>query len=124
MEIAVPRSVAGSVLLLLALSLPLYLVHLGQTGLSDPDEPYYAVPAHEMMDTGTYAVPLFHGRPWFDKPILFYWIVLAGFLLFGQERSGPHIRGRRDGDDRIGVECFDHSFARYRNRSGPVNGRE
>ena len=78
MDSVVSRSIARGTLLLL-LSLPLYLVGLGHTGLSDPDEPYYAVPAREMMDAGTYLVPLFHGRPWFDKPIFFYWIVLAGF---------------------------------------------
>ena len=91
MDSAVPRSVAGSVLLILILSLPLYLVHLGRTGLSDPDEPYYAVPAHEMMDSGTYDVPVFHGRPWFDKPILFYWIVMTAFLLFGVSEASARI---------------------------------
>src|SRR5881628_3755409 len=91
MDSAVPRSVAGSVLLILILSLPLYLVHLGRTGLSDPDEPFYAVPAHEMMDSGTYDVPVFHGRPWFDKPILFYWIVMTAFLLFGVSEASARI---------------------------------
>ena len=91
MRRSVTRSVAGSVLLLLILSLPLYLIRLGNTGLSDPDEPYYAVPAHEMIESGTWLVPVFHGKPWFDKPILFYWMVLAGFLVFGVTEAGARI---------------------------------
>src|SRR3989442_3965794 len=91
MDSAVSRSVAGSILLLLLLSLPLYLVRLGRTGLSEPDEPYYAIPAQEMMTTGTYDVPLFHGQPWFDKPILFYWIVMTSFLLFGVSEASARI---------------------------------
>jgi 4-amino-4-deoxy-L-arabinose transferase-like glycosyltransferase len=69
--------------LLALLALVLFLVALGATGLSDPDEPYYAVPALEMMRTGTWTITLFHGQPWFDKPILFYWLVLGSFHLLG-----------------------------------------
>jgi 4-amino-4-deoxy-L-arabinose transferase-like glycosyltransferase len=71
------------VALLAALAVPLFFVKLGGAGLVDPDEPYYAVPALEMLKTGTWAVPIFHGEPWFDKPVLFYWMVLAAFKAFG-----------------------------------------
>ena len=65
------------------LAVPLFFVKLGAAGLVDPDEPYYAVPALEMLKTGTWAVPIFRGEPWFDKPVLFYWMVLAAFKAFG-----------------------------------------
>jgi 4-amino-4-deoxy-L-arabinose transferase-like glycosyltransferase len=67
------------------------MIRLGNTGLSDPDEPYYAVPAHEMIESGTWLVPVFRGKPWFDKPILFYWMVLAGFLVFGVTETGARM---------------------------------
>jgi len=86
-----PRSAVFGLLLLTFLSLPLYVIQLGHTGLSDPDEPYYAVPAHEMIESGSWLVPVFHGHPWFDKPIFFYWVVLAGFLLFGVNEVGARI---------------------------------
>src|SRR5262245_42650238 len=70
-------------IVILALSVPLLLHRLGSPGLMDPDEPYYAVPALEMLRTGTWQVPVFHGQPWFDKPILFYWLVLGGYRLLG-----------------------------------------
>jgi len=69
--------------ILFALSLPLFFVKLGAAGLVDPDEPYYAVPALEMLKSGAWAVPVFRGEPWFDKPVLFYWMILAAFKTFG-----------------------------------------
>jgi len=68
---------------IIALAAPLFLIGLGSTALYDPDEPYYAVPAREMLQSGSWQVPLFRGEPWFDKPILFYWIVLAAYKSLG-----------------------------------------
>lgn len=79
-----PRtSPTAAVGLLVALAVPLFFVKLGSAGLVDPDEPYYAVPALEMLKSGTWSVPIFHGQPWLDKPILFYWMILAAFKAFG-----------------------------------------
>ena len=73
----------GAVGVLVALAVPLFFVKLGGAGLVDPDEPYYAVPALEMLKTHIWAVPIFRGQPWFDKPVLFYWMILAAFKAFG-----------------------------------------
>lgn len=81
----------AAVALLVALALPLFFVKLGSAALVDPDEPYYAVPALEMLKTGTWAVPIFHGQPWFDKPILFYWAVLAAFKGLGVSEGAARI---------------------------------
>jgi 4-amino-4-deoxy-L-arabinose transferase-like glycosyltransferase len=75
-----PRAAVG---LLVALAVPLFFVKLGAAGLVDPDEPYYAVPALEMLKSGTWSVPIFRGQPWFDKPVLFYWMILAAYKAFG-----------------------------------------
>lgn len=77
------RRAASSAGLLLLLAIPLFFVGLGAAGLSDPDEPYYAVPALEMLRSGIWQVTIFRGQPWFDKPILFYWMVLAAFKVLG-----------------------------------------
>jgi hypothetical protein len=69
--------------IVVALALPLFFVKLGGAGLVDPDEPYYAVPALEMLKSGRWLVPIFRDRPWFDKPVLFYWMILAAFKTFG-----------------------------------------
>jgi 4-amino-4-deoxy-L-arabinose transferase-like glycosyltransferase len=78
-----PRSPVVAVGLLVFLAVPLFFVKLGGAGLVDPDEPYYAVPALEMLKSGTWWIPVLHGQPWLDKPILFYWIVLGAFKTFG-----------------------------------------
>jgi 4-amino-4-deoxy-L-arabinose transferase-like glycosyltransferase len=76
-------SPAVAVGLLVGLTMPLFFLKLGGAGLVDPDEPYYAVPALEMLKSGSWLVPVFRGQPWFDKPIFFYWIVLGAFKAFG-----------------------------------------
>ena len=80
-----------AVSLLIALAIPLYFVRLGAAPLLDPDEPYYAVPALEMLKAHSWAVPIFRGEPWFDKPILYYWVVLAGYKLLGVEEAAARI---------------------------------
>lgn len=75
-----PKTAVG---LVFALAVPLFFVKLGAAGLVDPDEPYYAVPALEMLKSGTWSVPIFRGQPWFDKPVLFYWMILAAYKTFG-----------------------------------------
>jgi 4-amino-4-deoxy-L-arabinose transferase-like glycosyltransferase len=85
------NSPAAAVGLLVALAVPLFFVKLGSAGLVDPDEPYYAVPALEMLKSGTWSVPIFRGQPWFDKPILFYWIILAAFKAFGASEWAARI---------------------------------
>jgi 4-amino-4-deoxy-L-arabinose transferase-like glycosyltransferase len=74
---------AGAILVLILLAIPLFFVGIGSSGLSEPDEPYYAVPALEMLRTGTWEIPVFRGEPWFDKPVLYYWVVMASYGLLG-----------------------------------------
>jgi 4-amino-4-deoxy-L-arabinose transferase-like glycosyltransferase len=76
-------SPAAGIAAVVGLAIPLVFFKLGAPALVDPDEPYYAVPALEMLRTGTWAVPVFHGQPWFDKPALYYWTILAAFKAFG-----------------------------------------
>ncbi len=80
-----------SILILCTVCLSLYFVGLGSHALSDPDEPYYAVPAREMLDAGQWTVPLFRGELWFDKPILFYWVVLAAYHVMGVSEAAARI---------------------------------
>jgi len=42
-------------------------------GLVGPDEPRYAFIARSMAATGDWVTPRLYGRPWFEKPILYYW---------------------------------------------------
>jgi len=67
----------------LLLSGTLFFFHLGTPGLFDADEPAYAQAAREMLESGDWITPHFNGRPRFDKPILFYWLISLSYRLFG-----------------------------------------
>jgi 4-amino-4-deoxy-L-arabinose transferase-like glycosyltransferase len=61
----------------------LYFFRLGGTPLLDPDEPVYGQIAREMVRSGNWLTPHLAGRPWFDKPPLFYWASAAAMSVFG-----------------------------------------
>jgi len=68
---------------LAALAALLFFVGLGTPGLFDADEPAYAEAAREMLQRGDWITPYFNGAPRFDKPILFYWLLLVSYAVFG-----------------------------------------
>src|SRR5215472_9191890 len=60
-----------------------YFSHLGVLGLIGPDEPRYAWIARAMVETRDWVTPRLYGRPWFEKPPLYYWAAGLGFKWFG-----------------------------------------
>ena len=61
---------------------------LGSIGLLGPDEPRYAAVAREMLTSGDYITPRLFGLPWFEKPVLMYWLAAIGFKIFGVGEAG------------------------------------
>lgn len=65
------------VLSMLGLCAVLFVVlfwRLGSASFWDPDEAHYAQTTREMLQTRDWAAPFYNGRPFFDKPVLFYWL--------------------------------------------------
>jgi len=60
-----------------------YFHNLGAIGLVGPDEPRYAWIARDMAETGDWVTPRLYGKPWFEKPPLYYWSAALSFKLFG-----------------------------------------
>jgi 4-amino-4-deoxy-L-arabinose transferase-like glycosyltransferase len=54
---------------------------LGALGLVGPDEPRYVWIARAMAETGDWVTPTLYGKPWFEKPVLYYWAAAFGFRL-------------------------------------------
>ncbi|MDX6576162.1 MAG: hypothetical protein QOE96_2115 [Blastocatellia bacterium] len=84
--------------LLLFLSITaFYFWGLGSLPLVGPDEPRYAEVAREMFARRDLITPTLGGLPWFEKPPLLYWMMIAGYRLFGVSeyaaRLGPAICG-------------------------------
>jgi 4-amino-4-deoxy-L-arabinose transferase-like glycosyltransferase len=73
----------GWVILILATLNVCYFSHLGAIGLVGPDEPRYAWIARDMVETGDWVTPRLYGKPWFEKPVLYYWGAALCFKLFG-----------------------------------------
>lgn len=62
------------------------------TGLFDLDEGFYAAVVSEMLRRGDWITPHYNGVPWFEKPILLYWLAAPTVAVFGQE-WGPRLPG-------------------------------
>src|SRR5467141_5415220 len=73
----------GGAILILATLYICYFSHLGAIGFVGPDEPRYAWIARDMAETGDWVTPQLYGKPWFEKPPLFYWEAALCFKLFG-----------------------------------------
>ena len=74
-----------------------YLYGLGAVPLVGPDEPRYAQVAREMLARHDLITPTLGGLPWFEKPPLLYWMMMASYRVFGvsefSARLGPAICG-------------------------------
>ena len=51
--------------------------------LLEPDEARYAEIPREMLAEGRFIVPVLHGQPYYHKPPLYYWLVMASYTGFG-----------------------------------------
>ena len=52
-------------------------------GLVGADEPRYAQVAREMLARNDYVTPILYGKPWLEKPALYYWRAMFSFREFG-----------------------------------------
>ena len=51
--------------------------------LLDPDEPVYAETAKEMIRFNEYLSPRIYNEYWYDKPPIFYWLLVGSLKVFG-----------------------------------------
>jgi 4-amino-4-deoxy-L-arabinose transferase-like glycosyltransferase len=77
--------------LILATLYVCYFSHLGAIGFVGPDEPRYAWIARDMAETGDWVTPRLYGRPWFEKPPLYYWGAAICFKLFGVSEAAARL---------------------------------
>lgn len=69
----------------------LYFFGLTNAGLVGPDEPRYAAIARQMGQSGDWVTPRLWGEPWFEKPVLLYWMEGAAFRLGLSEDLAPRL---------------------------------
>ena len=71
------------ILLLVAFCGFLFFYGLGAFGLVGADEPRYAQIAREMRERSDWITPTLLGKPWLEKPVLYYWEAMVAYE-FGQ----------------------------------------
>jgi len=81
----------GWVVLICATLYVCYFSHLGAIGFVGPDEPRYAWIARDMAETGDWVTPRLYGKPWFEKPPLYYWGAAICFKLFGVSEAAARL---------------------------------
>ncbi len=54
------------------------------SGLTDLDEGFYGAVVTEMNRRGEWITPFYNGKPWFEKPILSYWLTKPALMIFGE----------------------------------------
>ena len=73
------------------LALTLDLAGNGRVSLWDRDEPRYAGCTREMRARGDWVRPRFNGEPRHNKPVLIYWLMLAGTAVGGDGPFGARL---------------------------------
>jgi len=71
-----------SILFLICYALFLSGNHL--FSLTDPDEVFYSLTAHEMAAKNEWMTPMIFGQPQFEKPPLTYWLLETAFKTWGE----------------------------------------
>ena len=88
---------------------------LGAFGLLGADEPRYAQVAREMLDRGDLITPTLNGKPWLEKPPLYYWQAMLAYRsarTFGSgndgvsEQTTANCQANRAGERRGRVDKF------------------
>jgi 4-amino-4-deoxy-L-arabinose transferase-like glycosyltransferase len=76
---------------LLLLAILTFFAGLGRGAITDSDEAFYAESAREMVLTGDWLTPHYNFEPRFQKPVLYYWLTAATYLVTGATEFGARL---------------------------------
>ncbi len=78
-----PSRVATDIFLLAGFCGFFFFFGLAYFGLIGADEPRYAQVAREMLGRHDWITPTLGGKPWLEKPVLYYWQAMCAYRIFG-----------------------------------------
>jgi len=87
------RRLLTDILLLTGFCVLLFFFGLGSLGLVGADEPRYAQIAREMLARHDWITPVLLGKPWLEKPILYYWETMLAYSAFGVHDWAARVPG-------------------------------
>ena len=73
---------------LLLLAALTFFAGLGRGAITDSDEAFYAESSREMVASGDWVTPYYNYEPRFQKPVLYYWLTSATYLVTGASEMG------------------------------------
>ena len=77
------RSLATEILMLLVFCGFFFFYRISAYGLVGADEPRYAQVAREMWQAHDWVTPTLWGKPWLEKPALYYWGAILSYKVTG-----------------------------------------
>jgi 4-amino-4-deoxy-L-arabinose transferase-like glycosyltransferase len=81
--VSVSRDELRQILVLGVLCVFLFFFGLANFGLVGADEPRYAQIAREMLERNDWVTPRLYGDVWLEKPVLYYWLEMVAYKIFG-----------------------------------------
>ena len=79
------------VLSLVLLSVLTSFLGLGRQAITDSDEAFYAESAREMVESGDWITPRFNYEDRWQKPVLYYWLTAATYLVTGPGEAAARV---------------------------------
>lgn len=76
---------------LLLLAALTFLAGLGRGAITDSDEAFYAEASREMVASGDWITPYYNYETRFQKPILYYWLTSATYVVTGASELGARL---------------------------------
>lgn len=76
---------------LLLLAALTFFAGLGRGAITDSDEAFYAESSREMVASGDWLTPHYNYEPRFQKPVLYYWLTSATYLVTGATELGARL---------------------------------
>ena len=76
---------------LLLLAALTFFAGLGRGAITDSDEAFYAESSREMVASGDWLTPHYNYEPRFQKPVLYYWLTSATYLVTGPSEFGARL---------------------------------
>ncbi|WP_196604338.1 phospholipid carrier-dependent glycosyltransferase [Pectinatus haikarae] len=80
-----------AVLVIVFSIIALYIVHINDYPLMEPDEGRYGEIPREMLATGDFITPRLNGVEYFEKPVLQYWLTAASMYVFGENEGATRV---------------------------------
>jgi 4-amino-4-deoxy-L-arabinose transferase-like glycosyltransferase len=68
-----------------------FFLGLGRQAITDSDEAFYAEAAREMVESGDWLTPRFNYEDRWQKPVLYYWLTAAVYLVTGPTEAAARL---------------------------------